>query len=72
MTLRLKKIYLYNKSVVSKEVLKTLKIIKEKIKLLKIHKIKSSTQVYDCKIPKKWKAKSAKILDLKNIVYITY
>ena len=66
------KIYPYNRSVASKEVLKTLKIIKDEIKFIKIHKIKSSTKVYDWKIPKEWKAKSAKILDLKNIVYITY
>jgi len=67
-----KKIYPYNRSIVSKEVLKTLKIIKSEVKSLKIHKIKSSTKVYDWKIPKEWKVKSAKILDLKGNVIVDY
>ncbi len=66
------KIYPHNRSVISKEVLKTLKIIKDEIKFIKIHKIKSSNKVCDSKILKEWKVIYTKILDLKNIGYITY
>ena len=84
MTLRIKKFlkktilsfveknYQYNRSTVSKELLKTLKIIKDEIKFIKIYKIKSSIKVCHLKILKEWKVKYTKILDLKNIGYITY
>ena len=39
-----KKIFPYNRSIVSREVLRTLKIIKKEVKLIKIHKVKSSTK----------------------------
>ena len=41
-----KKIFPYNRSIVSREVLRTLKIIKKEVKLIKIHKVKSSTKIY--------------------------
>ena len=67
-----KKIYPYNRSVVSEEVLETLKIIKDEVNQVKIQKIKSSSKVYDWKIPKEWKVKNAKILDLNNNVILDY
>ena len=84
MTLRIKKFlkktilsfveknYQYNRITVSKVLFKTLKIIKKEIKFIKIYKIKSSIKVCHWKILKEWKVKYTKILDLKNIGYITY
>ena len=67
-----KKIFPYNRSIVSREVLRTLKIIKKEVKLIKIHKVKSSTKIYDWKIPKEWKVSSAKIFDLKKNIIVDY
>ena len=63
------KIYSYNRSVVSLEVLKTLKIIKKKLKKLKIVSVKSGSKIFDWKIPKEWKSISAKVIDKnKNVI----
>ena len=62
----------YNRSVVSTDVLKTLKKIKTKIKKLKIIKVRSGSKIFDWKIPYEWKAISAKIFDKNNNVIINY
>ncbi len=66
------KIYSYNRSVVSLEVLKTLKIIKKKLKKLKIVSVKSGSKIFDWKIPKEWKSISAKVIDKNKNVIINY
>ena len=62
----------YNRSVVSTEVLKTLKIIQKKIKKLKIIKVRSGSKIFDWKIPHEWKVISAKLIDKKNNEIVDY
>ena len=61
-----KQIFPYNRSITGEGTLKTLKFIKNKLKSLKIIKVKSGTKVYDWVVPDVWNIKNAYISDLKN------
>jgi|TARA_B110000027_G_scaffold93468_1_gene98727 aminopeptidase-like protein len=52
-----------NRSITGNGTLKTLKIIKEQLPILKIKKIKSGLKVFDWTIPEEWNVKEAYILD---------
>ena len=61
-----KQIFPYNRSITGKDTLKTLKFIKNKLKSLKIIKVKSGTKVFDWVVPDVWNIKKAYISDLKD------
>ena len=65
-----KKLFPLNRSITGEGVRETLKILKKHIKDLKIKKIKSSTKVFDWKIPEEWNVKNAFLKDKygKNII----
>ncbi len=52
-----------NRSITGLGTLKTLKIIKKNFSQLKIKKIKSTTKVFDWKVPPEWNVKDAYVLD---------
>ena len=57
------KLFGLNRSLTGKGTVKTLKIIKNKFKTLKIKKIKSGTRVFDWKVPQEWNVTEAYVLD---------
>ena len=62
----LKKLFPICRSITGKGLLKSLKIIKDKNKLIKIKSFKSGTRVFDWKIPPEWNVKDAYIANEKN------
>ena len=61
-----KKIYPLNRSITGRDVVKTLKILKNSINDLKIKNIKSGKKIFDWKIPPEWNAKNAYVVDNKK------
>tara|TARA_E500000178_G_C17037141_1_gene764104 strand:- start:3915 stop:5186 length:1272 start_codon:yes stop_codon:yes gene_type:complete len=66
------KIIPFNRSLVGKDILKTLKIIQKQNNSLKIIKIPTSKKIYDWKVPKEWSAKSATIIDKQKKTIIDF
>ena len=58
-----KKLFPLNRSITGSGINETLKIIKKEFPKLKIHSVKSGTQVFDWKIPPEWNIKSAYVID---------
>ena len=58
-----KKLFPINRSITGSGINETLKIIKKEFPKLKIHSVKSGTQVFDWKIPPEWNIKSAYVID---------
>ena len=73
-----KKLFPLCRSITGKDTLKTLKIIQQEFKNLKIRSIKSGTKVFDWTIPPVWNVHNAfildkykkKIIDFKKTIYI--
>ncbi len=61
-----KKLFFLNRSLTGKGTLKTLKIIKREFPKLKIKNFKSSSKVFDWKIPPEWNVEDAYVLDKNN------
>jgi len=57
------KLFKINRSITGKGTRLTLNLIKEKLPKLQISNIKSSTRVFDWKIPPEWNVKDAYVLD---------
>ena len=53
------KLFGINRSITGQGIRKSLGIIKNEFKLLKIKKVSSGTKVFDWKIPEEWNVKSA-------------
>ena len=67
-----KKLWPINRSITGPGQKKTLNLIKEINKTLKIKKFKSGTKVFDWKIPLEWRIKDAWIKNSQNIKIIDF
>ena len=67
-----KKLFPIYRSLTGRGNRKTLKILKEKVHELKIHKVKSGLKYFDWKVPMEWNIKSATIKDVKKNIIIDF
>ena len=66
------KLFGINRSITGQGIRKSLGIIKNEFKLLKIKKVSSGTKVFDWKIPEEWNVKSAYVEDEKKTKVIDF